>query len=248
MNRKFLFVTIGIVAVLVVAAFWAGKAFATTGCFSDTNGNFFETYICWLKDHNISTGYGDGTYRPNNNITRGEMAAMLQRQAKIPPDTGLTTITPGNGEWLKWYSVDDITFENFSTHTDVIKATAGGTYISIQPSIPTVLYGRELQLVGVQFCYQATTDAFLSYVEINTFTSTAGVGDYTIRYSEDTDRTDSACREYVLPSPVTLTIQDGVNFYIQIQWATPGSAFAISRTTFLLQPTDTLAVSSPPLP
>ena len=33
MKHKFLFVSIGFVLVLVLAAFWAGEAFASTGCF-----------------------------------------------------------------------------------------------------------------------------------------------------------------------------------------------------------------------
>jgi hypothetical protein len=52
---------------------------ASTGCFTDTNGHVFETYICWLFDNGISVGYGDGTYGPNDNITRGQMAVFLQR-------------------------------------------------------------------------------------------------------------------------------------------------------------------------
>ena len=241
MKRRSLFVTIGIVAVLVVAAFWAGKAFATTNCFSDTNGHWAETYICWLKDHSITFGYGDGTYRPDNAITRGEMAAMLQRQAEVPPDTGDILITPGNGDWVKLLAVDDISFNNYSNVTHVVKATTGDAFISIQPSIPTILYGRELQLVGVDFCYTAATNTYLNYVEIDTVTATDGPSDKTIQASDGTDRTDSACRYYTLPAPVTLTASDGVIFLIKIHWNTvggPNSIFSLGRTTFVLQPTD----------
>jgi len=242
MKRKFLFATIGVVAVLVVAAFWAGHAFATTGCFSDTNGHWAETYICWLKDHGITFGYGDGTYRPDNPITRGEMAAMLQRQAEVPPDTGSIGITPGNGDWVKMLAADDIIFNNFSNKTIVVKATVGDSYITIQPSVPTVLYGRELQLVGVDFCYTATNDAFLSHVEIDTVTATTGPSSSTHQYSDNTNRKDSACSYFTLPAPLTLTPYDGVAFYIQIHWSAVGGQsdiFTIGRTTFVFQPTDT---------
>jgi hypothetical protein len=249
MNRIFLFATIGVVAVLVVAAFWAGHAFATTGCFSDTNGHWAETYICWLKDHGITFGYGDGTYRPDNPITRGEMAAMLQRQAQVPPSIGAIFITPGNGDWLKWLATNDITFDNYANETRVRKATTGDTFISIQPSVPTVLYDRELQLVAVDFCYSATTNAYLYYVEIDTFSDTNGSASNTIQAYDSTTRTDSGCRYYTLPAPVTLTVVNGVEFFIQIVWTAVGSSdfFSIGRTTFVFQPTDTLAISSPSL-
>lgn len=81
MKRKSLFITIGVLAVFLVAAFLAGKAFATVNCFTDTVGNWAETEICWLKDNGIASGYGGGLYRPNDKITRAEMAVMLKNEA-----------------------------------------------------------------------------------------------------------------------------------------------------------------------
>ena len=241
MNRKFLFVTIGVVAMLLVATFWAGNAFANTGCFSDTNGHWAETYICWLKDHHITFGYGDGTYRPENAITRGEMAAMLQRQAEVPPSTGLITITPGNGDWVKMLASDDVFFDNYSNLTNVVKATAGDAYISVQPSVPTVLYGRIVQLVGVNFCYTASTNTYLSEIEIDEVTASPGGTSGTHLAIDYTDRTDSACRYYVLAAPVNLTPFDSVEFFIVIHWNAGGTVFSLGRTTFALQPTDIVA-------
>jgi hypothetical protein len=177
------------------------------------------------------------------------MAVMLRNQAEVPPDTGLTLITPGNGEWLKYAPNDDISFYNYEGPTEVRKNTAGLAYLFIQPSIPTVLYGRRMQLVGVEFCYQATADTYLSFVELSTFTSTMGIAYSTSRYSDTTDRTDLACRYYVIsPSPVTLTKADGVNFMIHVQFGPELSYFSIARTTFVLQPTDTMAApyTAPP--
>ena len=250
MKRKSLFVTVGVVAVLLVAAFLAGKALAYTPCFSDTAGHWAETYICWLKDHLITTGYGDGTYRPDNPITRGEMAAMLQRQVQVPPTTGLVLITPGNGDWLKFLGTDDVGFNNYSNQTHVYKATIGDAYISIQPSIPTVLYGRNMQLVGVEFCYAATTQASLNHVEIDLVSATTGGSTGANLFTDNTNFTDSACRYYVLPAPITLTPSDSVIFFIQIHWTAvggPTSIFSLGRTTFVLSPTDSMAVFSPPL-
>jgi hypothetical protein len=241
MKRKFLFVTIGVVVMLLVAAFWAGKAFATTGCFTDTVGNFAETAICWMKDHGITSGYGGGLYGPNDYVTRAQMAVFMKNQAEVPPDTGAILITPGNGNWLKWHDTDDIAFTRNDSVTSVVKATTGETFISIQPSVPTVLYGNRMQLVGVDFCYNATASTYLAQVLLETFTSTTGGGSYTLGYSDVTQHTDSACRYYTLPAPLALTKYDGVNFWIKIHWSVAGMDFGITRTTFVLAPTDTMA-------
>ena len=37
--------------------------------------------ISWLASTGVSTGYKDGTYQPNETITRGEVAALMQRYA-----------------------------------------------------------------------------------------------------------------------------------------------------------------------
>lgn len=72
-----------LIGMLVMAAFFAGRAsaspLAATGCFPDTNGHWAETFICWMKDSGISTGYPDGTYKPDNGITRAEMSVMLNK-------------------------------------------------------------------------------------------------------------------------------------------------------------------------
>jgi len=246
MKRKALFITIGVIAVLIVVAFSAGRAFATTGCFTDTNGHWAETYICWLKDNLISTGYSDGTYHPESGITRAEMAVMLKRQAEVPPSAGLIMITPGNGEWLKRSSGDNLTFENLGYQTNIVKATVGSAWITLQPTIPTALYGRRLQLVGVDFCYQASANATLLSLDLDTFNTTLGTaGAYTSRVGDGTDRTDSACRYYPLAVPYTLTKYDGVVFYALVQWNVAAAPFIVTRTTFVLQATDQLVTNFP---
>ena len=41
----------------------------------------FAKEIAWLAQNGVSTGWADGTYRPDNNITREQMAAFLYRYA-----------------------------------------------------------------------------------------------------------------------------------------------------------------------
>ena len=51
--------------------------------FSDVNGKmWYGKAIAWAKAAGIVTGYGDGTFAPENNITREEFATMLARYAQ----------------------------------------------------------------------------------------------------------------------------------------------------------------------
>ena len=50
-------------------------------------GMLFHDEITWLLSSGIATGYGDGTYRPRQPVTRDAMAAFLYRLAGNPPYT-----------------------------------------------------------------------------------------------------------------------------------------------------------------
>jgi hypothetical protein len=52
-----------------------------------TSANTFKTEIEWMSNLGISTGYGDGTFRPAANVSRQAMAAFMYRFAGSPPFT-----------------------------------------------------------------------------------------------------------------------------------------------------------------
>ena len=226
------------VLVFVLTAFYAGNAYAATGCFSDTNGHSAETFICWMKDNGISVGFPDGTYRPLNNVSRAEMAIFLKRAADL--QSGLILVSSSPGDWKPFSSGDNLSYSYFSSSTYVTKTAAGSNFLSLHPSIPTILYGRSLELVGVEFCYTAQANAYVSYVEINKVDGSAGTGSREMLFSDSTDRADSACRYYVLSSPELLTANDALNFFVQGVWVT-STNLNLGRTTFVLRTTDTVA-------
>ena len=47
--------------------------------FTDVDGYWGATYADFLYSVGITTGYGDGTFRPNDNITRAQFSVMLYR-------------------------------------------------------------------------------------------------------------------------------------------------------------------------
>jgi hypothetical protein len=54
------------------------------GSFTDVAGHWAEAWIEQLAEEGITSGYPDGTYRPNNNVTRAEMAVFLVRTFNLP--------------------------------------------------------------------------------------------------------------------------------------------------------------------
>ena len=62
-----------------------------TGSFSDVAvGDWFAGSVGAAVSYKLINGYEDGTFRPNNNITRQEAMAMIQRAAKVTELGGST--------------------------------------------------------------------------------------------------------------------------------------------------------------
>ncbi len=55
---------------------------------SDINGHWAEIYIRRLYDLCITIGFRDGTYRPEQHVTRAELVKMALYAAKIPTQSG----------------------------------------------------------------------------------------------------------------------------------------------------------------
>jgi hypothetical protein len=54
-----------------------------TAAFSDTDsGSWYMPYISWASANGIVSGYGNGTFGPDDNVSREQMALFLYRYAK----------------------------------------------------------------------------------------------------------------------------------------------------------------------
>ncbi|MDI3331380.1 MAG: SpoIID/LytB domain-containing protein [Micrococcus sp.] len=84
--------------------------------FSDVNpgGAHFEA-ISWLVDAGATVGRADGTFGPNDPVTRGELAAFLYRLAKAsftpPSSSPFTDLGPGSANYraITWAAAQGIT-------------------------------------------------------------------------------------------------------------------------------------------
>ncbi|MDR1589678.1 MAG: InlB B-repeat-containing protein [Oscillospiraceae bacterium] len=66
-------------------------------------GEWFNTEVSTLVRSGILTGYPDGTFRPNDSVTRAELAAMAVRFAAVMGETGDidTAYTDTDGHWAQ---------------------------------------------------------------------------------------------------------------------------------------------------
>ena len=79
------------------------KFHSTTSTFSDVKSNdWFNEAICTLVKAGIVTGYTDGTFKPNANVTRAEFSAMIARMFSVSY-VGNNTFEDINGHWAEQY-------------------------------------------------------------------------------------------------------------------------------------------------
>ncbi len=70
---------LGIMFLLVLA----NSTFADGDVFSDISGTKYEQAIITLSDIGIINGYEDGTFKPENNVTRAQFTKMLVKALNI---------------------------------------------------------------------------------------------------------------------------------------------------------------------
>jgi S-layer family protein len=83
-----------------------------TDCFSDVSDEWFAPYICYAKDKGWVNGYEDGTFKPEQSVTRVEAIKMTLASMYTGPDGMIAkiekpTIQKFYNEFFKeWYNGD----------------------------------------------------------------------------------------------------------------------------------------------
>lgn len=107
--------------------------------------------------------------------------------------------------------------------------------IAIEPTLPTLLAGEQLTFVGVSACYATSPITTLDVVRINLTTNADGSPNTSELLIDTTDRTDEACRDYMLQTPHALGPEDDVNLEFGIDYSAAGGFFHAGRVTFIFE-------------
>ena len=93
-----------------IAAYFDPITYSYGDKFSDTAGHWASLYINRAAERGWINGYEDGTFRPDQNITRAEAVTLVNRVLERKPDAahllaGMTS-WPDNSDPSVWYYAD----------------------------------------------------------------------------------------------------------------------------------------------
>jgi hypothetical protein len=71
--------------------------------FKDAKKHWAQGYIAALADRGYVSGYDNGKFKPNGNITRAEMVKILDKAAGLKMKTGAAGFRDTGGHWAKSY-------------------------------------------------------------------------------------------------------------------------------------------------
>lgn len=83
---------------MVLTTFAATTVSAQT--FSDTQGHWAESLIGKWSDNGVINGYEDGTFRPDNNITRAELAKIIATAKNYTAEAEISFTDVAGDEWF----------------------------------------------------------------------------------------------------------------------------------------------------
>lgn len=113
-----------IIAILVFT--FALSSLVNAASFSDVKGTKYESSVNMLTDFGIINGYKDGTYKPNNTVTRAEMAKLIivslgkeDASETLKGDTKFSDVKAGS--WAAGYI-------NYAESKGIIKGYPDGSF------------------------------------------------------------------------------------------------------------------------
>jgi GH25 family lysozyme M1 (1,4-beta-N-acetylmuramidase) len=109
MNKKEILLT------LLTPLLAAGMTVGANAAFTDTADHWAEDAITkWSQEYSIIQGYDDGTFRPDNSITRGAFAGILDRFLQFRTISPVSTFSDIKGNYWE---------------TEILKLHASGVYL-----------------------------------------------------------------------------------------------------------------------
>ena len=212
MKRKN-YVILGLVLALTLAAgFGVGRVYAGggggVGCFTDTNGNYAETAICWLFNNGITSGTTPTTYSPNSPVTRAQVAVFLQKIATF----GETYISAGLSAWHPNTNTPNAFIDYSASAANLFPKAVGTHYYQASIPIQSAVHSQQMTIKGAELCYDATHSSLGSVALY--LTLPGGVSQGTV--FDLTAHSDNTCRTYYYPSPIPLTSRETLTMVVTV--------------------------------
>lgn len=148
---------------------------------------------------------------------------------------GATRIAVSPALWKNTNPVSGIQGNQQASGTTFNSGVIENVIMTVGGSIPTVLDGRPMQLLGINACYATSNVAKLDSVRIQRTDNAAN--NTSSLLIDNTEREDNACRDYILSSPAPLGSNDTVYAEYLVEFpGGGGQSFTAGQVTFILEP------------
>lgn len=208
-------------------------------------GHPFYYDVQAVADKGVTTGCGGGNYCPDANVTRGEMAAFMNRLGALsagkPPVVNADKVDGYDaaaflkagavkqqhfGPWTPNGNSSNLTTETYSDAVSIDAAAAGGGFAQLPLVAPTSIGGVTYGLASVQICTLTSTSVSI----LNTYVYEG----YAAIINDTADRTPGGC--YTVNDPTPTMVAGSQVLLVQLQFTAAGRLL-VSSTTSTWQPT-----------
>jgi hypothetical protein len=118
------------------------------------------------------------------------------------------------------------------TGSTQLRATPPASALFNAPlTVPSVLQGQPTRLDSVVLCYAASATATIDTVTVDKATSVNGPGTDSQLVTDDTDRSDTACRTYAPASPAPIGPNDMLTFVVKGNFTGSPNFITVTRLT-----------------
>ncbi len=196
---------------------------------------------------------GAGEKAADSNLLDGmDSDAFLQAGDPIDADT-LDGNGPedfvrqsGDGIWLVQGDVSGwqskvgagtmTTSPDFDETTFTSTSTSGNATHFIVPELPLAAYGLELEMAGIEICYDASSNHSIDGIKYSRTANAAGVPTTSTQTLDALNRQDEGCHTFA-PLSSGLPAETTVALEVDSTWTANGGVLKLGRVTFMLQPT-----------
>jgi hypothetical protein len=209
-KRIVILTSVAILTIAVLAVFLVPTALASDAFPDVPDSHWAHDFISWLFNNGITSGFPDGTYRPDNNVTRAEMAVFVQQVAgagSAGPVTdadkldgldstaflqgGTIVTTTGGTAWLSHNSAPS-TVNRWISGTEF----SGDGSVVLSLTAPTEFDGVAYGLKEFELCHIVVSPGFVDSVSV--YRTNAGSTSATLLLSDGTNQTTTGCTTYAV--------------------------------------------------